>query len=143
MPRCVWRSVRHRNCTSQLRSRKRNGRRSPAARPGFSSHLEGFFGGVGLGRRSVSVILGCRSVYASVTKRPDTELRWIVTVGFFAMTEGVPLMAMIVQLGSRIRRNEPRVWQCNCGCQAFRLYEEEDAQATNLLVSFTPRPEMV
>ena len=33
-------------------------------------------------------------------------------------------MAKIVELGSRIQRNEPDVWQCNCGCQTFQLYAD-------------------
>jgi hypothetical protein len=36
-------------------------------------------------------------------------------------------MAGIVELGSRIRRNEPEVWQCNCGCHTFRLYADGSA----------------
>ena len=36
-------------------------------------------------------------------------------------------MARIVELGSRIRRNEPEVWQCNCDCRTFRLYADGSA----------------
>jgi hypothetical protein len=36
-------------------------------------------------------------------------------------------MATIVELGSRIQRNDPEVWQCNCGCHTFRLYADGSA----------------
>jgi hypothetical protein len=56
-------------------------------------------------------------------------------------------MARIVELGSRIRRNEPEVWQCNCSCRTFRLYADGSAvcsacegEALEMSGFWRPRP---
>jgi hypothetical protein len=33
-------------------------------------------------------------------------------------------VAKIVELGSRIHRNKPDVWRCNCGSHTFWLYSD-------------------
>jgi hypothetical protein len=54
----------------------------------------GFLAGLGAGRRSTIVVLGCDLAYASVTYRPLTALRPCSTV-FFVVLMKLLLMGMI------------------------------------------------
>jgi len=40
-------------------------------------------------------------------------------------------LAKLIELGLRIRRNEPEAWRCNCGSHSFWLYSDQRALCSN------------